>query len=408
MESTQRSRSISSTPQKALQSEYEREFQPFYKPIHTQLAPYNRFSQDEKCRTLTWNPVDEDVKVKLKIGSTMEGQDKCLFSKSLRLRPRKMSRLPVRIETVKYIMEEIEGTTSHPIDLTRSQTKKRMTNPLHLLAKVPMKSIKFAEDVRPPYVGTFTRLYDTESISQVARNPFSRHIPKINYDYDSEAEWEEPLEGEDLDSEGEEDGDDEEDSEEMTGFLDDEGAMVTARGVNRRPVLGDQEPTCTGICWEGPQGSIVDQGLAALDWRLLKLDVLMGKQPEQMSSRAKPNITDNPQLPIDPYCSTYWAPTTSSTSLQTTPHSQSTLMEPPRLPLLPVNRYNAQTRIPTSLKSDLPSPMKPAKTQRLVTPELMDDFLAAVHGNDLTKVGLLEILKKKYDPLMILRAEGSS
>jgi len=40
--------------------------------------------------------------------------------------------------------------------------------------------------------------------------------------------------------------------------------------------------------------------------------------------------------------------------------------------------------------------MKPPKPpKRLIAPELMDDFKAEVEGNDLTKVGLLEILKKK-------------
>lgn len=41
--------------------------------------------------------------------------------------------------------------------------------------------------------------------------------------------------------------------------------------------------------------------------------------------------------------------------------------------------------------------MKPPKPhKRLIAPELMDEFKAAVQGNDLTKVGLLEILKKQY------------
>jgi len=40
--------------------------------------------------------------------------------------------------------------------------------------------------------------------------------------------------------------------------------------------------------------------------------------------------------------------------------------------------------------------MKPKEPpKRLIAPELMDDFKAEVEGNDLTKVGLLEILKKK-------------
>ncbi|KAL8847914.1 MAG: hypothetical protein Q9221_007045 [Calogaya cf. arnoldii] len=37
---------------------------------------------------------------------------------------------------------------------------------------------------------------------------------------------------------------------------------------------------------------------------------------------------------------------------------------------------------------------KPLK--RMVTPEIMDDFKRAVDGSDLTKVGLIEILKKQF------------
>jgi chromatin assembly factor 1 subunit A len=72
-------------------------------------------------------------------------------------------------------------------------------------------------------------------------------------------------------------------------------------------------------------------------------------------------------------------------------------MDPPRIPLNPIHRQN--TLLPLSsapATSDPSAPMKPPKPpKRLIAPELMDDFKAEVEGNDLTKVGLLEILKKK-------------
>ncbi len=40
--------------------------------------------------------------------------------------------------------------------------------------------------------------------------------------------------------------------------------------------------------------------------------------------------------------------------------------------------------------------MPPQMPKRMVVPELMDDFKAAVVGNDLTKAGLVEVLKKKF------------
>ena len=71
-------------------------------------------------------------------------------------------------------------------------------------------------------------------------------MPDTNYDYDSEAEWEEPGEGEDLLSEGEEEVDDEDDGD-MEDFLDDE-ETADAKS-KRRPLLGDLQPSCTGLCW---------------------------------------------------------------------------------------------------------------------------------------------------------------
>jgi len=77
-------------------------------------------------------------------------------------------------------------------------------------------------------------------------------------------------------------------------------------------------------------------------------------------------------------------------------------MEPPRLPLHPINRQNnilsssTLTEVPNTMESDLSAPMKPAKAQRLITPDLMDEFKAAVQGSDLTKIAIVEILKKQY------------
>ena len=77
-------------------------------------------------------------------------------------------------------------------------------------------------------------------------------------------------------------------------------------------------------------------------------------------------------------------------------------MEPPRIPLNPVNRQN--TILPVSAAwrdrpSDVSATAKPPKPPpRLLPPELMEDFKKAVEGNDLTKLGLLEVLKKQYFP----------
>lgn len=175
---------------------------------------------------------------------------------------------------VKEIMEQLHGTSQNPIDLTGSRRWKTAQEPLDLLKTIPTKFLKFIEDVRPPYVGTYTGVRNPATARQICRNPFTRGLPTTDYDYDSEAEWEEPGEGEDLDSEGE--GEEEiesEDGDDMEGFLDDEDAADSAKALQkRRLVLGNLEPISTGLCWED------DSNYQALrDLAQYQLEVMLGK-----------------------------------------------------------------------------------------------------------------------------------
>ena len=72
-------------------------------------------------------------------------------------------------------------------------------------------------------------------------------------------------------------------------------------------------------------------------------------------------------------------------------------MEPPRIPLNPIDRQNtllSPSKPATSIKAN--PPMKPSKgPKRLIPSELLDEFKKAVDGNELTKLGLLEVLKKQ-------------
>ena len=163
--------------------------------------------------------------------------------------------------SVKSIVAQIDGDQQHPIDLTGSKLQK----PGEQLKSVPRKYIRFCEDVRPPYNGTYTKIISPLKISRLSRNPFSRQRPDTNYDYDSEAEWEEPEEGEDLVSEDEEPDVDEEEDE-MDGFLDDEDAQDAK--PKRRALLGDLEPSSTGLCWADSDGP---------DLSSYAIDMLKGK-----------------------------------------------------------------------------------------------------------------------------------
>ena len=269
-----RSRSNSATPQKAKQTDFERSFAPFFVQSHTILAPYSRFARDDDG--LQWVQARIDEKLEAKEENDLQAKDTVLDTCSLLHIPTSygLRRRP-QIPIVKSLVEQINGTAQNPIDLTESQYQRATQKAIDLLRKIPLKYLKFAEDVRPPYVGTYTRLQDSHSISELARDPFARDLPKTDYDYDSEAEWEEPGEGEDLESEGEEELGEDEDEAEMEGFLDDEDA-TDARAARRRPILGDLEPTCTGLCWEGPEILADNSNGLAMDRLAFKLDMLRG------------------------------------------------------------------------------------------------------------------------------------
>ncbi len=125
--------------------------------------------------------------------------------------------------------------------------------------------------------------------------------------------------------------------------------------------------------------------------------------------------TESHHLPIDPFSTAYWADTNAPLAVSSTDAvgsmSDATLMNPPRLPLHVINRTNTvinglATQSLTLLDSDgkivnvTPNCAAPSKAQkpvkRLVAPELMPEFKKAIQGSDLTKAGLIEILKKQY------------
>ena len=265
--SRERSPSLFLTPQKTRPSEYERQFPPFFLQSHTVLAPQTRFSRDGKGIEYAQKSIDEGLDQRRATIEPFNAYD------MLHLSPNSGQRFP-QVHAVKNIISKIHGSARTPIDLTESQSRMAIQKPTDLLKTVPMKYLKFFEDYRPPYTGTFTKLQDRRAMTKLCRRPFSRQLPNTNYDYDSEAEWEDPGEGEDLDSEGEEEAGEDEDENDMEGFLDDD----VGNTVKKRPLLGELEPACSGICWEDLESENFQLGnLEVLDPSLFKLDILMGK-----------------------------------------------------------------------------------------------------------------------------------
>lgn len=215
-------------------SEYERTFLPFCIQSYVHLAKSPFVKGSERLR------------------SRLERIDKALASNSsstapgppatTKWSPSELLDLPYQQQrgvkharTVRQIMSGGSGV-SDAIDLTGT----------HELSKHHSKFLCYHEDVRPPYVGTFTRSVSPISSRKLARNPFGRNLPETNYEYDSEAEWEPPQEGdEDLLSD-EDDLEVSEDEDDLEGFLDDEND-----DLQRQKIVSDMQPISSGVCWDG-------------------------------------------------------------------------------------------------------------------------------------------------------------
>lgn len=248
--------------EKNAQSDYERFFLPFCLPAHAILAPVNPALSDPEGL----------ITARTRLDRILEERDVSMedvSADSLRsLFPKRRRGLDSK--TIVEIVDRVNGSADNPIDLTQRSS----AQPLQLLKQIPMKYMHFGEDVRPPYYGTYTKVHTPSQERKVARNPIARGLPDLNYDYDSEAEWEEPEEGEDLDSDGEEDLDEDGD-EDMDGFLDDENDPE----VKRRFLNGDQDPVSTGLCWEGADRvSRLNDGSGAIstEFKEFKMGFLLG------------------------------------------------------------------------------------------------------------------------------------
>ncbi|GAD96880.1 conserved hypothetical protein [Paecilomyces variotii No. 5] len=343
-------------------SDYKREFPDFFVQSHTQVAPINRFERDAEALRHLREKLDEAFK------SGSDSQPEPSVSKLAEV----FNAIPYRrrrgrhIVPVKDILLKLQESQDL-LDPTKPGPK-----PQDMLRKVTMKTLKFSEDVRPPYQGTYTRRISEECAMKLSRNPFQRQLPETNYDYDSEAEWEEPEEGEDLDSEGEEelseDGEDD-----MDGFLDDDDENQI--DGKRRLIVGDLEPVCSGLRW---QETGVDPELDCY-----KVEI----------------ISEAARFPIDPFSTAYWEKPKASENVNAKSSMPAPAIPPGRSTLHAFMGPPGQgvSAIGTDGQTGSALPSHPAsKTKKLFPPEQLAEFKEVVEGSDLTKMGLIEILKKRF------------
>ncbi|KAJ5573824.1 uncharacterized protein N7459_008251 [Penicillium hispanicum] len=341
-------------------SDYAKEFPEFFLLSHTVVAPVHRFERDSKALEHVRQSLDVCMNPN---DTTSQHHSPHPFrpSEIFNLIPYRRHR-GRQAHSVKDILLKMQNENDETLQPQTKPGASLKHNPRDLLRKVPMKSLKFCEDVRPSYQGTFTRPVPESSVIKVSRNPYRRAIPDINYDYDSEAEWEEPEEGEDLDSEEEEEGSDDGDDD-MDGFLDDEDDALA--GGKRRLIVGDLEPVCSGIQW-------------AAD----------GVEPEFKAYQIE-TISDAVRFPIDPFSTAYWQKPRAPE-----PPKGSTAQNPSnRTQTLDAFRVNNGSDTP-AVGSALPASLSKAK--RPFPPELLEQFKQVVEASDLSKIGTVEILKKRF------------
>lgn len=274
-------------------SEYERNFPAFYIQSHTTVAPLHQFQRDRPSLTISQRTIDEGVAKHSTTESSPSSKARNSFEELLHLPSRKRHKGIPSILSVKNLVARLQSSSVNPIDLTETSTVAPIS-PLDLLKSVSVKYLRYAEDVRPPYVGTYSKCPLGHSVRKLCRQPFTRALPATNYDYDSEAEWEEPEEGEDLESEGEEEIGDDDEGDDMGEFLDDEETDGNGpNGSKRRHIMGDVQPICTGLHWEGSERlrgpNMVAYGQASLDMKIYKMQMIHGLQPWVLTVV---NITD--------------------------------------------------------------------------------------------------------------------
>lgn len=345
----------SAEPSQSAESDYERAFPEFFLQSHTTVAPLHRFERDSEALRHVRESIDNFLPPNTGANHPLlpfRPSDVFHMIPFTRRRGR-------QVPSVKEILRHMQTAANAPQPGGNLETNPAET-PLKQLRNITMKSLKFGEDVRPPYQGTFTRAVPEAAAKKLCRNPYYQGLPDVNYDYDSEAEWEEPEEGEDLNSEDEEESDEEEDD--MDEFLDDEDDALA--GGKRRLIVGDLEPDCSGIQW-------ASEGVDA---------ELQNYQIQTIPAAVK--------FPIDPFSGAYW---------------QKPRAEPAPAKARSMAVFSKQTVDTRRAKS---SPYAPAlgnalppaatKAKRPFPPDLLPEFRQAVEGSDLSKIGLVEILKKKY------------
>ena len=374
-------------PSRKAISDYERYFLKFEPPSHSTIAVDPSASRDSVTTEKAQHDFDQAVLLGAESNDSRFIQ--CLFpGTSARYRGLYQPK-------VREVMDSLQGSPQNPVDLTTEVGNLRRCGPRDLLEAVVIRHLHFAEDVRPPYCGSYTKIAEPQQKFRLQRAPFRRLRKDTDYDYDSEAEWEEPEEGEDVDSDAEDDAESVGSADEMDGFLEDD----TADKLRRNFITSEMVPVSTGMCWANASGRVnLPEDSTVFNVASTKLEWLL----------------DGPVKSIDPFSTAYWEKETETTAVPapaTTVKPDGTLnlkwsegtMKPPRVPLQArTNSSNAAVIVGASSGEKGPiMALSSSKATKPTTPTLhgedLNQFKDAVVGSNLTQAELLKALKQRCE-----------
>ncbi|KAK6509734.1 hypothetical protein TWF481_004464 [Arthrobotrys musiformis] len=247
----------------------------------------------------------------------------------------------------------LAGLDSSPVPDIFGARKADTTDYVAELRRLSRKILKYAEDVRPAYRGTYTKVPTTSGLRK-GRNPFQKSLPGVDYDYDSEAEWvQEPDDdGEDIMSEDDEDPMETGSADEMDDFLDDEDEVVKKKANIAGPLI----PAASGLMWDGecPRSD---------ELMHYKIGVLI----------------EGGTTPINPFSKEYWVKNKG----KSVPQPKTGLVVPEKSGKEKNKIQETPHGGPSGATSHIPPPRPPAPQGGLTHPDMRCSFPTVQYGQNL-------------------------
>ncbi|MCP8719740.1 MAG: RLF2 family protein [Asgard group archaeon] len=333
--STLSNKSSNTDDKTVVKSAYEKEFLPFFVQKNVTLA--NTSKND-----ITQSKNDLDNLLSGKGASSKQSFKEFLLSFVK----------PSRGNTTTITPEEI-------INALNSSTTTEQQVYLMIGSLPPIKYISFYENSKPPYVGTWCSLAHQKIQNDIINNPLNTDLSGLDYEYDSDLEWnKEDEEGEDL---GNDDDDEEEEEESSTIEDDDDVEFVendSQNGTKRKKFISL---------------TVVNK------WN-------DDENKEFFDSYTTVKLVDIPD-PIDPFCN-YWG-------IQPAPQQQSTSTTGVSST---INESNSVKTSATTVTGTISSPnILIAQKKTIKDADVLSNLIKFIEKNDeFTISTLVELSKKEF------------